>query len=259
MSDVEVDDRHARITPVSSPSQNYLVSRQLAQMPAIFARGFFYVVLLLVAAGLLYAAIVEVDVSVAAEAVIVSDHYPFMQYTEGSGFIRDIYIRQWDTVEAGSSLYRLEINKENGREYLVVRSRSAGIVSVIHASSIGAWVTETTPLCVITPEPTRFSTRIFVDDSDIGSIDTGMLVVYKLKAYPHSEFGVFTGEITAISTSALTASDGTHLYQVRGTLDSRIAQTGENSFALRDGMTAMAELHIGKRTILSMIIARSST
>lgn len=259
MSDVEVDDWHARITPVSSPSQNYLVSRQLAQMPAIFARGFFYIVLLFVAAGLLYVAIVEVDVSVTAEAVIVSDHYPFMQYTDRSGFIRDIYIRQWDAVEAGSSLYRLEINTENGREHLIVRSQSAGIVSTIHASTIGSWVTETTPLCVITPKPTRFSTRIFVDDSDIGRLHMGTPVVYKLKAFPHSEFGVFTGEVTAISTSALAASDGAHLYQVRGTLDNGNAQTGENSFALRDGMTAMAELHIGRRTILSTIIARSGT
>ena len=59
---VDTDTEIYEVTPLDSPSDNYLVIGHLQRIPHVFARGLVYIILLLILTAFLYSILSKVDI-----------------------------------------------------------------------------------------------------------------------------------------------------------------------------------------------------
>jgi multidrug resistance efflux pump len=138
----------------------------------------------------------------------------------------------------------------------IVRADTAGIVSELHFRNTGEYVRESDLLCTILPTNSPLYMDITVANKDIGFIKKGLDIRYKFDAFPFSDYGTITGKVTAISPSAV--EDGTlgFIYHVQGSLARTAFEIKQESYPIRPGMTAIAEVVTEKISIFSLIFRK---
>ena len=93
--------------------------------------------------------------------------------------------------------------------------------------------------------------------AESGSLAKGMPVKLKFDAYPFQDYGIVTGELTAISpTSKLTDTDQGEVtnYNLEIKLDRDCLPTANKCIALRPGDTVTAEVIVRQRRIIDLIL-----
>jgi len=93
------------ITPVDSPSENFLVAEQLKKMPNIFARGMVYIILLMIFAALIYSLLGRIDIVVENRAVAMPETHIINISSSLSGYISKIYVSEGQSVKKNAPLF----------------------------------------------------------------------------------------------------------------------------------------------------------
>jgi multidrug efflux pump subunit AcrA (membrane-fusion protein) len=93
------------ITPVDSPSENFLVEEQLRKMPSIFARGLIYIIILMILSALIYSLLAKIDIVVESRAVSIPQTHITSINSSLSGYISEIYISEGQFVENNAPLF----------------------------------------------------------------------------------------------------------------------------------------------------------
>ena len=78
-------------TPADSPVENYLVVRNLQRMPSLYSRGILYIVLLFVAAAVIYSILSKIDVVVESHAVARPVSHMMKILSDRDGYIEKIF------------------------------------------------------------------------------------------------------------------------------------------------------------------------
>jgi len=97
-----------QVTPIESPSKNYLVIENLQRMPNIFSRGLLYLMVLVLVSGLIYSLLAEIDIVATCRAVArpasprtkISAHY--------SGYVEKILVSEGQVVEKDAPLFYMQ-------------------------------------------------------------------------------------------------------------------------------------------------------
>ena len=93
------------ITPGHSPSENYLVVEHLQRMPNIFARGLFYLILLLVMVSVAYICLARIDIVIKCQAVARPASHKIRVLSDRNGYITQVFITEGKTVEKDMPLF----------------------------------------------------------------------------------------------------------------------------------------------------------
>ncbi|MBN1625972.1 MAG: HlyD family efflux transporter periplasmic adaptor subunit [Deltaproteobacteria bacterium] len=93
------------ITPVDSPSENFLVAEKLRQMPNIFARGLIYIIVLLILVSLAYSLFSKIDVVTESRSVAIPKTHIININSSLSGYVQEIYIAKGQLVEKNDPLF----------------------------------------------------------------------------------------------------------------------------------------------------------
>jgi len=94
-----------RITPEQPPSENYLVAEHLQKMPNVFARGLFYVTLLLVMVSVAYICLARIDIVIKCQAVARPASHKIRILSDRNGYIMQVFITEGETVEKDMPLF----------------------------------------------------------------------------------------------------------------------------------------------------------
>lgn len=151
--------------------------------------------------------------------------------------------------EVGSNVDRVDRN--------IVRAPVSGFVNKLNIATIGGVVRPSEVLLEITPSDQRIVVETRANPNDRANLRRALPARVRIGAYDYATYGTLEGHVTDVSADTITDERGAHYYRVNVEVDittvttSRIKQPG----ALIPGMSASADIVVGKRTILSYILS----
>ncbi len=140
------------------------------------------------------------------------------------------------------------------RKKQVIVSPVDGIVAKVVITTIGAVVQPAQQLMSIVPKDAPIQLKAKVENKDIGFIKVGMPVAIKIDTFNFQKYGLIDGNVTKIAPNALPDKRLGLIYEVY--IDPKqtwLMVEGEKKYLI-PGMTATAELKVGKRRIIEFFI-----
>jgi multidrug efflux pump subunit AcrA (membrane-fusion protein) len=96
-----------QITPIESPSKNYLVIDNLQRMPNIFSRGVLYLIVLALGSVLIYSLLGEIDIVSECRAVARSTPHQIGVLSDRGGYIEKVSVSEGQVVEKDDPLFHI--------------------------------------------------------------------------------------------------------------------------------------------------------
>lgn len=153
-------------------------------------------------------------------------------------------------VRADIEKVRHEINEGTDRlDRSVVKSPVAGYVNKLNVNTIGGVVRPGDTLLEITPTDNRIVLEGKVKPNDRATLRSGQPARVRVGAFDYATYGVLDGRVTEVSADTIVDERGERFYRVR--VD---APTSGDLLPL-PGMTAQADVIVGRRTILSYVLS----
>jgi len=105
-NDQEIESSEmTQISPVASPSENFLVAEHLQKMPNLFSRGLLYLIILILMVASVYMLVSKIDIVVESRSVVQPTSHKVKILSDRDGYIEKIYISEGDLVEKEAPLF----------------------------------------------------------------------------------------------------------------------------------------------------------
>ena len=181
---------------------------------------------------------------------------------------RDVFIQQWKSALAKDLVDRRgefaktqeELTKAEKRQDLVsLRAVADAVVLEVGHVSVGAVVQPGDKLLTLVPVGSSLSVETDLDASDQGFVIPGQTVNLKFAAYRYVDHGVGHGTVRSISPDSFTPSDSkaetpNRFYRARIDISDLALRHMPADFTLVPGMTVVADIVVGKRSIMAYIL-----
>lgn len=132
-----------------------------------------------------------------------------------------------------------------------VRAPVAGIVNRLAISTVGGVVKPGEVLMEITPNYTGIVVEARAKPNDRANLRTGLSARVRIGAYDYATYGTLSGKVTEVSADTLVDEREGRYYRVIVKAESDQSQLMETV----PGMTAIADIVVGKRTVLSYLLS----
>lgn len=142
---------------------------------------------------------------------------------------------------------------EERTKRLIVRAPVDGIVKGLSVNTIGAVVKPGETLMEIVPVSNEMIVQVKIPPQHIGHLKSGQKVKVKLSSFDFSRYGLLDGTLEQISATTFNGANGERYYQGRIVLD-RNYIGHDKSHVVLPGMTVMAEIITGRKTILEYLL-----
>lgn len=167
---------------------------------------------------------------------------------------RDEAQEKLDLVLAEKDQNAAAIKKLEEREgRLEIKAPARGLVKGLTLNTVGAVVQPGQTIMEIVPLDEKLVVQVRISPKDIGRMEAGRPVQVKFSAYDFSRYGVARGHLERISATTFSGEGGDRYYEGRVVLDrSYVGNSPEN--AILPGMTVMADIITGRKTILQYML-----
>lgn len=161
--------------------------------------------------------------------------------------------RELDSVLAQSSENRELIAKlQNRLENLLVTAPVAGMVQGLNLQLRGSVVQPAEPMMEIVPNDGPLVVTLRIRPADIGHLQIGQKVQVKVSSFDFARYGAVSGKLTGLSPSTFAGEKGERFYEGTVALDNTYVGTAANR--ILPGMTVMADIITGKKTIMTYLL-----
>lgn len=148
--------------------------------------------------------------------------------------------------EVGANADRLKRN--------TVRAPVDGLINRLAIATIGGVVRPGEVLLEITPDDQRIVVETSARPDDRADLRRGLLARVRIGAYNYATFGALDGQVTEVSADTLTMDERQpRYYRVR--IEVPPPAGNRKLGALVPGMTASADIVVGKRTVMSYLLS----
>lgn len=138
----------------------------------------------------------------------------------------------------------------------IVRAPTSGFINKINIATIGGVVRPSEALMEITPDDQRIVIETRADPNDRANLRPSLPARVRIGAYDYATFGMLDGYVTEVSADSISDEKGWRFYRVNVEIDGSSASKSIRQYgALIPGMTASADIIVGKRTILSYLLS----
>ena len=158
------------------------------------------------------------------------------------------------TREHGQLAEELELNMLD-YERTIVRSPMDGIVADLLVHVRGQVVQPAEVMLSVVPASGELELEAKVLNQDIGFIRIGQDVQVKLDSFNFTKYGSIGGIVTHIESASVADEQYGDIYPITVQLTSSHIVLGEESFALKPGMTATVAINTNKRRLIEYIFA----
>lgn len=142
---------------------------------------------------------------------------------------------------------------EEKHKRLIVRAPVDGIVKGLSLNTIGAIARPGDTLMEIVPMDDNLMVEVKIEPQHIGHLKVGQPVKIKLSSFDFSRYGLLSGDLDKISATTFNGENGERYYKGRVRLSQNHVGSDQRN-ALMPGMTAMAEIITGEKTILQYLL-----
>lgn len=148
-------------------------------------------------------------------------------------------------LEVGTNTDRLDRNS--------VRAPVSGFINRLAVTTVGGVVRPGEVLMEITPDDQRVVIEARARPNDRANLRRGLPARVRLGAYDYATFGAMDGEVAEVSADTLIDEKEGRYYRVR--IEATPAPGARQPLEIVPGMTASADIVVGKRTVLSYLLS----
>lgn len=151
--------------------------------------------------------------------------------------------------------YQEELKKAQEKNRLShITAPIDGRVSQLAIHTVGGVVTAAQGLMEIVPEDATLQVEAWVQNKDIGFVQTGQSAEVKVETFSFQKFGTIDAEITEISPNAVEDKDKGRVYRVMLDLEKNSFIVNGQEVGLSSGMTATGEIKIRQKRIIEFFL-----
>lgn len=132
-----------------------------------------------------------------------------------------------------------------------VRAPVSGFINRLAVSTVGGVVRPGEVLMEITPDDRGVLVEARARPNDRANLRSGLTARVRIGAYDYATYGTLQGKVTEVSADTLGDEREGRYYRVMVKADT----DGRQRMATVPGMTAMADIVVGKRTVLSYLLS----
>lgn len=167
---------------------------------------------------------------------------------------RDDINQRLDIILAEKSQNQDVIDKLKERmDRLEVRSPSRGLVKGVTVNTVGAVIKPGQTLMEIVPLDKDLEIQVKISPKDVGHLKIGQPVQIKFSSFDFSRYGSVKGQLEQISATTFADDQGGRYYQGRVLLAQEHVGSDKKNRII-PGMTVMADIITGKKTILQYLL-----
>jgi multidrug efflux pump subunit AcrA (membrane-fusion protein) len=242
------------VVPERQAPESYATAQILEAMPSLVARAVIYLSLLVLAVGIVYAGLTQLDVVVRCPAVIQPGQVSRLTASRGSVVDR-VLVGPGQHVRKGEPLLLLRPPEgEGSAEAWPLEADVDGMVMELPAGDRGAAVGRGDVLCTLHPDAAGLKASMKLSNRDVGRVEAGMPLSLRLDAYPVADFGVVRARVGAVGPIAREDPQLGYVYPVSAELSQGWVEAHGKRFQLRPGMTATAEIVVGQKSMLTTLV-----
>ncbi len=168
---------------------------------------------------------------------------------------RDQAYQQLNAIEGQLAQNRETVQKLNKRSArLEITSPVHGLVKGLTVNTIGGVIQPGQQLMEIVPLDRKLEVEARIPPQQIGHIKVDMPVQVKVSTYDFARYGSITGHVETISPTTFEGERGERFYRVRIRLDQNYVGSDPHNNIIVPGMTVMADIITGDKTILSYLL-----
>ncbi len=129
-----------------------------------------------------------------------------------------------------------------------------GSVQQLAMHTIGGVVTPAQQLMVIVPLDDPLEVEAFVENKDIGFVNTGQEAEIKIETFPYTKYGTIHGEVKHVSSDAIQDEKRGLIYSSRVKLARTTVQVENKLVNLTPGMSVTVEIKTDKRRVIEYFL-----
>jgi adhesin transport system membrane fusion protein len=168
---------------------------------------------------------------------------------------RDQAYQQLNAIEGQLAQNHEIVQKLNNRVgRLEIQSPVRGLVKGLNVNTIGGVIQPGQSLMEIVPLDRNLVVDVRIPPQQIGHLKTGMPVQVKVSTYDFARYGSIQGELEFISPTTFEGERGERFYRGRVRLDQNYVGGDPRANLILPGMTVMADIITGDKTILSYLL-----
>ncbi|MEG4197530.1 HlyD family efflux transporter periplasmic adaptor subunit [Microcoleus sp. Pol12A5] len=130
----------------------------------------------------------------------------------------------------------------------------SGVISALNIHNTGEVVQPGQTIAEMTPNQAPLVLEVSLPNREAGFVKTGMPVQVKFDAFPYQNYGVIPGKVLSISPDAKTDERLGVFYRVEVSIDRDSVKANNQTWKLKAGQTATAEIVIRQRSIADVLL-----
>lgn len=139
-------------------------------------------------------------------------------------------------------------------ERTVLRAPAHGVIKVLRATTVGGVVKAGDPVVDIVPVDDRMIVEAYLAPGEVAYVKVGQPAAIRLASADALRFDRIPGQVSFVSPDTVTAPNNWPAYRVRIETDKSYFARGDDRYDLRPGMQVVADIQIGRRTVLDYIL-----
>ena len=196
----------------------------------------------------------QIDRDIALAQTALAEYDQRLELQEAKA--RDEAYVSLDDITAEIAQNRETIDKLEARaRSLTLDSPVRGVVKGLSVNSLGGVIASGQIIAEIVPLDEELIVEIKIAPKDIGKVRPGHVVDVKFSAYDYSQFGSVRGELTYVSATTFSGEGGERYYRGKLSLDRNYVGPDPERNIIIPGMTVMADIILGDRTLLAHILS----
>ncbi len=160
----------------------------------------------------------------------------------------------YETENQLQSLRQELIKAEERMTLQQLRAPVSGTVDQLVINTISGVVTPAQELMTIVPDEDPLVVEAWVENKDIGFIETGQPAEIKINTFQFTKYGAIPGQVVNISTDAVEDEKRGLIYEARIRPEKTTMNINGRQVQLSSGMAISAEVNIGKRRLIEYIL-----
>lgn len=130
-----------------------------------------------------------------------------------------------------------------------------GVVQQLAVHTIGGVVTPAQELMVIAPNESQLDVEAWIENKDIGFVETGQEAEIKVESFPFTRFGVIEGKILHLSHDAVPLERVGLVYAARVSMSKTVMHVASKEVRLSPGMNVTVEIKTGQRRLIEFFLS----
>jgi hemolysin D len=130
-----------------------------------------------------------------------------------------------------------------------------GVVQQLAVHTVGGVVTPAQQLMVIVPKDHPLEVEAWIENKDIGFVQTGQSAEVKIAAFPFTRYGTIGAKITTVSHDAVPLEKSGLVFAARVSLERSVMPVDGQLAPLSPGMAVTVEIKTGARRLIEYFLS----